>query len=110
MKIERQDKQLELREAEIQKNWRDCARRNTYMQRDPILVEAGEASVSLEVWASGDTGLIYLPPMPRATGGNVLYIANTLDEMLETVKQLVFAALLMIQVKREQREERARLN
>ena len=111
MRIERQDKQPELRKEEIRKNWRIWAKRNNFTQEDPIIVEAGELGISLEVWISqGNEGLIYLPRFPRATGGDVLYIADNLPVMKETVRTLAIAALTMIQVKREQREERARLN
>jgi hypothetical protein len=80
------------------------------VQKEPILVEAGALGVSLEIWESLSEGLIYLPPIPRTRGGDVLYIADNLSEMLEIVKKLVVAALAMVQVKEEQREERARLN
>lgn len=66
MRIERQDKQLEPNEEKIQNNWRTWARLNNYMQVNPVFVEVGELSVSLEVWESGEAGLIYLPHIPRA--------------------------------------------
>ncbi len=111
MQIERQDKKPELHEEEILKNWRDWARKNGFMQENPIIVEVGELSISMEIWTSqGNSGLVYLPRFPRAIGGDVLYIADNLAEMKETVKTLALTALTMIQVKREEREERARLN
>lgn len=110
MRIERQDRQPEPRTDEIEKNWRDWARGNEYIQKKSIMVEAGVLGVSLELWESSFGGLIYLPPIPRTKGADVLYIADNLNEMLETVKMLVVGALAMVQVKQEQREERARLN
>ncbi len=110
MMIERQDKQPELRTDEIKKNWRAWAQGNEYTQKGSIMVEAGVLEVSLEIWGSSFGGLIYLPQIPRTKGADVLYIADNLNEMLETVKTLVVGALAMVQVKQEQREERARLN
>lgn len=111
MRIERQDKQPESREREIQENWRIWAKLNKFIQKDPLLVEAGKLAISLEIWKSpGHAGLIYLPQLLGLEGGDVLYIADNLDEMLEIVNKLVLGVLVMIQVKQGQKEERARLN
>lgn len=109
MRIERQDKQPEPLEKEIQENWRTWARLHNFTQRNSVTVNAGEMSILLEVWESSkNAGLIYLPPFFK--GGDVLYIADNLNEMLKIVNTLVLGALAMIQVRQEQRESRARLN
>jgi hypothetical protein len=110
MRIERQDKQPEPRADQIRENWRAWAKVNGYVQKEGILVKVGVLSVLLEIWVSPSMGLIYLPSISQTKSEDILYIAENLDEMLETVKKLVISALALVQVKQEQREERAKLN
>lgn len=68
--------------------------------------------VLLEVWASPieGQGLIYLPQIPRTKSEEVLYITKNISSLLETVRELALAALAMVQMHPERREEKARLN
>lgn len=114
--VERYDKKPEPRAEEIQRNWRAWARANNYTQKETLLVEAGEMGISLEAWEGPvtleDNRLLYMPPIPRTRGGDILYITDQeyIDELIDTVKKLVLAALAMVQMQPERREERARLN
>lgn len=111
--IEREDKKPEPRSEEIQRNWRLWARTNGFVWQSTERVEAGALQVSLELWEhqQGEQ-LIYLPPIPYTKGGDILYITERehLNTFLETIKKLAAAALVMAQVKQEQREEHSRLN
>ena len=104
LNIERQDKKIETRVAEIQKDWRVWARENGYAYTDSVFVEQEPMQVRLEVWThptmQEDTYLLYLPSIPHTTGGETLYIINDherLTFMLDGVKKMVKAALIMVQ-------------
>ncbi|MGB8344100.1 MAG: hypothetical protein WCD86_04405 [Ktedonobacteraceae bacterium] len=111
--IEREDKKPEPRAKEIQRNWKAWAGANGFIQKSTERVDAGTIRVLLEVWEhlQGEC-LIYMPLIPQTKGGDVLYITEQehLSSFLEDIKKLVIAALVMVQVKQEQQEERARMN
>lgn len=113
LRIEREDKQPEPRTEEIQRNWKLWAQANGFIQQSTQQIQVGEPGVLLEVWEQQEgESLIYMPPIPYTQGGDILYITDRehLDSFLEDIKKLVIASLVMVQVKHEQREERARLN
>jgi|SRR5579872_6695623 len=111
--IEREDKKPEPRAEEIQRNWRVWARTHGFIQKRTEPVTVAIFQVLLEVWEhqQGEC-LIYMPLIPETKGGDILYITKRehLNDFLEDVKKLVVAALVMAQVKQEQREDRARMN
>lgn len=111
--IEREDKKPEPRAEEIQRDWKAWAGAHGFIQKRTEWVDAAAFRVLLEVWEhqQGEC-LIYMPMLPQTKGGNVLYITERehLNSFLEDVKKLVVAALVMVQVKQEQREDRARMN
>jgi len=111
--IEREDKRPEPRAEEIQRNWKAWAGANGFIQQRSEPIAAGAFRVLLEVWEHPQSEcLIYMPPLPQTKGGDILYITERehLNDFLEDVKKRVVAALVMVQVKQEQREERARMN
>ncbi|HZS77495.1 MAG TPA: hypothetical protein VFA41_12850 [Ktedonobacteraceae bacterium] len=114
LNIERYDKQPEPRITEIQPDWRAWAEKSGYTQTSSILVEQDSMHVLLEILenpAEKDPYLLYVPPIPKTTGGETLYIISDQEQltfMMDAAQKMVRVAMLMAQEKL--RRHKAHLN
>lgn len=103
--IERMDKKPDPRFDEIQQDWRAWASRNGYTKIESIAVEQNAMNVSLEVLgnpAQEDAYLLYVPSLPRTTGGETLYIIGNQEQLIflvDAIKKMVGAAMVITQEK-----------